>query len=390
MLVNQLYPEKEIYQLEGGIQNYLRDCNERHEQSAGEGGRQYFVGKNFVSVHKLVEGRISVAVFVKFASYTIHSFCFQVFDPRRTDPVHFGEVVGKCLVCGALHDDYDNGHPPSDNREARCNKCRMLVLVCNGCRPKWRCHGEDDGGCPLLYCNIDHCVHEGAAPEPTLVYGTMKTDSTADMKARHKDDDDDDNTICRAYKKLQEAWERYSFGAPAKQRSNLTSSTVAIDCGAAPGGWSQFLLKEVQCHRVYAVDPGKLSETLLQENERLRYMPMKIQDALPLIQRELGEAAISTSPPVSIWVCDMNCRDLSFPIDCLINARQVGLIGPGTFFVLTVKLVKGHAVTTFEMLVEEQVQRLLNEEAGFGFEKVHVLHLFSNRIRERTVMGYCS
>lgn len=48
MLVNQLYPEKEIYQLKGGIQNYLRDCHEQQATGATREQQQYFVGKNFV------------------------------------------------------------------------------------------------------------------------------------------------------------------------------------------------------------------------------------------------------------------------------------------------------------------------------------------------------
>eukprot|EP00536_Pseudo-nitzschia_multiseries_P004398 jgi/Psemu1/253558/estExt_Genewise1Plus.C_730025 len=147
MLVRELYPDKEIYQLRGGIQRYLETSNPG-----------YFVGKNFV------------------------------FDPRRTDPVHFGETVGRCLVCEKPHDDYDNGHAPNENKEARCNNCRMLVLICNECRPNYMCHGEKDseneGGRtsttdqnesrssvsarPLLYCNLDQCIHEGSSPDAEL------------------------------------------------------------------------------------------------------------------------------------------------------------------------------------------------------------------------------
>jgi hypothetical protein len=115
------------------------------------------------------------------------------------------------LVCDKPHDDYDNGHSPSENKEARCNRCRMLVLICNDCRHKYRCHNEkedeeeennnnvlvsedllvveDDeynnlkcesnsntiSNCrPLLYCNLDHCSHEGTFPDPELFRMTIK------------------------------------------------------------------------------------------------------------------------------------------------------------------------------------------------------------------------
>ena len=103
----------------------------------------------------------------------------QVFDPRRTDPIHFGETVGRCLVCKNPHDDYDNGHAPSENKEARCNNCRMLILICNDCRPNYRCHGEtpDDNNAssrPLLYCNINTCIHEGSTPDPELLVASSE------------------------------------------------------------------------------------------------------------------------------------------------------------------------------------------------------------------------
>ena len=123
------------------------------------------------------------------------------------------------MVCDIPHDDYDNGHAPSESKEARCNKCRMLILICNECRPKYRCHNEkenedededeyeeernnnniiasedlavrhdDDNSLkcesrsnttsscrrPLLYCNLDHCSHEGTFPDPELFRMTTK------------------------------------------------------------------------------------------------------------------------------------------------------------------------------------------------------------------------
>jgi predicted sulfurtransferase len=135
MLVQTMYPKTKVYQLKGGIQSYLRDTKD--EENC------LFKGKNFV------------------------------FDPRRTDPVYFGPAVGTCLVCKIPHDDYDNGNAPSESKEARCNKCRMLVLICNECRPKFTCWGEGESSSTeqrtLLYCALEKCVHEGATPEPELL-----------------------------------------------------------------------------------------------------------------------------------------------------------------------------------------------------------------------------
>eukprot|EP00566_Odontella_aurita_P012626 CAMPEP_0113553406 /NCGR_PEP_ID=MMETSP0015_2-20120614/15595_1 /TAXON_ID=2838 /ORGANISM="Odontella" /LENGTH=479 /DNA_ID=CAMNT_0000454471 /DNA_START=55 /DNA_END=1494 /DNA_ORIENTATION=+ /assembly_acc=CAM_ASM_000160 len=142
---------KGVYQLKGGIQRYLatfglpEDCVkeqkyelELYQQSSGFVNQCLYKGKNFV------------------------------FDQRRTDPIIGGlQPVGQCLLCKKPWDDYDNGHSPKQNREARCRRCRILVLVCDECRGKIRTWGEnnDDKGdnLPELFCGPggESCIDEG-------------------------------------------------------------------------------------------------------------------------------------------------------------------------------------------------------------------------------------
>jgi predicted sulfurtransferase len=170
---------KGIYQLNGGIQKYLEkygtNTNNVSQETLSEpsdSGKQtpemencpdicLFKGKNFV------------------------------FDPRRTDPM-VGRppptndnsdtwVAGKCRLCSIPHDDYDNGHAPCENREGRCCRCRVLVLVCNDCRTKVRSWGEDkDSGSadpnanievfkPDLFCGGVECIDEGNKIEATIL-----------------------------------------------------------------------------------------------------------------------------------------------------------------------------------------------------------------------------
>ena len=108
-----------------------------------------------------------------------------VFDPRRTDPIIGNgitinddsvdssqekcvSIVGQCNICSCPHDDYDNGHSPSEEKEARCCHCRMLVLVCNGCREKVRCWGEEELEKKKdLFCGKGgaECIDEGNVAE---------------------------------------------------------------------------------------------------------------------------------------------------------------------------------------------------------------------------------
>ncbi len=78
-----------------------------------------------------------------------------VFDKRRYDPLvgSRSSIVGKCISCGKLHDDYDNGYAPADKKESRCCNCRILILVCDSCRDKVRVWGEENTtNKPSIFC----------------------------------------------------------------------------------------------------------------------------------------------------------------------------------------------------------------------------------------------
>jgi len=146
---------KAIYQLKGGIQKYLELYGEHQVEPKSDDDTDakqcLYRGKNFV------------------------------FDQRRTDPVvgngittknASGSVVdrvssvGQCIICSNAHDDYDNGFSPCDEKEARCCRCRVLVLVCNDCRPKVRSCGEPEtGNVTDLLCGGKTCIDEGNVAE---------------------------------------------------------------------------------------------------------------------------------------------------------------------------------------------------------------------------------
>ena len=67
----------------------------------------------------------------------------------------------------------------------------------------------------------------------------------------------------------------------------------------------------------------------------------------------------------------------------LLQARTQGLVGSGTFFVLTLKCTVGYSAKSYDHLVGKQVDRLRPIARD-----LHTLHLFTNRLSERTVMGY--
>ncbi|CAB9527357.1 Rhodanese-like domain-containing protein 6 [Seminavis robusta] len=162
----------QVYQLHGGIQKYLEHHyynNQPEQQNSSNDDENNNNNNNNKS-----EG------FYRGLNF--------VFDPRRTDPMvipqkynNTGDAdatsttcVGKCCRCGIPHDDYDNGHAPVENKEARCCKCRILLLVCNACRDNVQCWGEPEKeGVSKLFCGIDdHCGdYQATGQNPVSIVG---------------------------------------------------------------------------------------------------------------------------------------------------------------------------------------------------------------------------
>ncbi|CAJ1967055.1 unnamed protein product [Cylindrotheca closterium] len=176
-----------------------------------------------------------------------------------------------------------------------------------------------------------------------------------------------DNDISRAYWKLEEAFDRYDGSLP-------TTSKVALDCGAAPGGWTQFLERRLECQTIYSIDPGDLHETVL-GLKGVKHWRKTIQNSLPELQKQKSR--------IDIWVSDMCVKDMEQQVDWLLKALEMDVVGSGTFIVLTLKCIHGHSSSTFDFLVEQQLKRLKPLARD-----LQVIHLFYNRFSERTIMGY--
>ena len=202
---------------------------------------------------------------------------------------------------------------------------------------------------------------------------------THDNNDYHNNSKSKGKVLCRAYWKLQEAFERYNFCDSPTSQSHRTKKVVALDCGAAPGGWTQFLLRAFDCSIIYSIDPGQLDPSIFEGNSIVQYWPMTIQKALPKLQQDLSAA----NKTVNIWVSDMCVKDMEQQVDWLLQAREMAIVTDGTFFVLTLKCIVGHSTTTFDLLVDAQVKRL----QGIS-RQVERVHLFANRFSERTIMGY--
>ena len=192
-------------------------------------------------------------------------------------------------------------------------------------------------------------------------------------------DSTNDDEVCRAYRKLEEAFRRYPHVEKNTSLLHTLKNSVALDCGAAPGGWTQFLLQQVKCHKVYSVDPGSLSPSIM-ELDKVEFMKMKIETAIQLL---LDQNQVK----INLWVSDMCLQNMEDQLEMMIQAKNAGILADNTFFILTMKCFKGHSKTAYD----EQVNDIFVNGKRFqsiSTRDVHILHLFSNRKGERTVMGY--
>ena len=131
--------------------------------------------------------------------------------------------------------------------------------------------------------------------------------------------------VCRAYFKLVEIFENYfpqwswSFKNVSKYSSSSSSPPVniAIDIGASPGGWSQYLVSHVDCKKVLAIDPGDLDRELLIRYPEIQHIAVPVQDTrvqtciktmLTTLQGDRCHPEVSTLHLTNYFiVCDMNC-----------------------------------------------------------------------------------
>ena len=180
-----------------------------------------------------------------------------------------------------------------------------------------------------------------------------------------------DESVSRAYYKLQEALTRYNGGA-FSVGDRLTGS-VALDCGAAPGGWSKYLIDEMKCSKVFSVDPGALDSTV-EALEGVEHMRSTIENAIPMLAEK--------KTTIDLWVSDMCLHAMSDQVDWLLKARDAGILSAKAMFVLTLKCNIGHSASAYDKQVEKEVARL----EGIATD-IQTLHLFSNRSGERTIIG---
>eukprot|EP00092_Neocalanus_flemingeri_P001968 GFUD01002100.1.p1 GENE.GFUD01002100.1~~GFUD01002100.1.p1 ORF type:complete len:384 (+),score=100.73 GFUD01002100.1:129-1280(+) len=158
---------------------------------------------------------------------------------------------------------------------------------------------------------------------------------------------------------------------------------LAVDVGAAPGGWTGFLAKQAKEVSVISIDPAELDPAVanLDNVLHLQHKAEVVSDGA--ILGRSGEKLVG-----SLWrakfrllVCDANMdirdtlRDLVLPLS--------NLLSPGGILIVTIKLGRRVGVEGVSRKVESAHQLLV--EGGFKEDSIRVDWLFGNSKNERTI-----
>lgn len=149
---------------------------------------------------------------------------------------------------------------------------------------------------------------------------------------------------------------------------DMASCKIALDLGAAPGGWSKVLSRHAE--RVYAVDPASLDEKVLGLGN-VTHIPKKLE--------ELNDEDIPQR--VGLIACDANISAQEL-ISSIVPVVTRYLAEDG-FLALTLKAITSHS----RRELEETAEAMAKEMEGLGVKVLAVTKLPHNTSNEMTFIG---
>lgn len=194
-------------------------------------------------------------------------------------------------------------------------------------------------------------------------------------------DDKDAAAASRARAKLAEAALRCDAFRVA-----LEDAKTAVDVGAAPGGWTQFLASRGVA--VVAVDPAEIPDL----PNGCRHLRETAESAWTRLRAETERKAADeerlvetrASPPFDVYVSDAVLHDADAQERLLAGAVDAGLLRDGATVVVTFKSAPGRGAGEGY----ERAARARAESLGRRLcDEWELVHLFANRRRERTFVG---
>ena len=187
----------------------------------------------------------------------------------------------------------------------------------------------------------------------------------------------------RAELKIAEALQLLSI---EESKFLFTNELLAVDVGAAPGGWTRYLATHRQEDvKVIAIDPAELDKEVEDLNNvaHLRLKAQMVEETGMLKQegaRLLGDA---WRDKFRLLVCDAN-MDIRDTLRELVMPLSKNLVSGGVLIV-TIKL--GRRVGKEGIAVKEESAKNILIEGGMQQDSIRIHWLFGNSNNERTIVA---
>lgn len=259
---------------------------------------------------------------------------------------------------------------------------------------------------PTKYSHTLFCVY--SHHESLFYWGILSLDEiilnqmTSELIYRHLNlINSNIQPICRAYYKMKEIIEGYLTNLNWKLPNN--QQTIAIDIGASPGGWSQYL--SPICNIIFSIDPGLISIDVLNTCNNIIHIKSLAEsdDTKNILLTNLtkNEKIINIKIDKNylkyLYVCDINTSAISaskiltnsiFPIiKSLSNTSLTNLNDENndydSLLILTLKLVKKPNDNNIERITTKVCELLKLNGNCYDFQ---IVHLHANTRSERTII----
>jgi len=188
----------------------------------------------------------------------------------------------------------------------------------------------------------------------------------------------------RAELKMAEAIQLLSEN---EMRNIFSDHLLAVDVGAAPGGWTGFLANYPKKISVIAIDPAELDPAVegLDNVLHLKHKAEVVSDLNGKLLARSGKELVGDKwrDKFRLLVCDANMdirdtvRELVLPL--------AEYLAPGGVLVVTLKL--GRRVGAEGLAVKVESSRKLLVDGGFKEESIRMNWLFGNSSNERTIFA---
>jgi hypothetical protein len=171
---------------------------------------------------------------------------------------------------------------------------------------------------------------------------------------------------------------------------------TAIDVGASPGGWTQYLLSHLGYRRVIAVDPGAMAPSLV-ACSGMEHLPMRLEAAVARLL-ERGDAG-----SLDAYFCDAN---VPTPGSVELFRAALPLLKPGAVVVITLKNFDGSRATNLanRAAAKAEVERLccgsgaavepaeggaatVGDDSTDSADAARIIHLMNNGQQEVTLVA---